>query len=341
MANKGKSKQKLLYLLQIFEQETDAERGLTMGQLIDRLSEYGIDAERKSIYEDIKVLNEFGKAIEKLPTRPPQYALTQRGFSTGDFMLMIDAVQSCKAISEKQAKMLETNIKQLASNRIQEKLRKTIHVAGRIKSKSDSVLPTVDAIHRAISERKQIVFNYNTTSVDKGKIVSKVQEERVATPVLVAYDSDFYYLSAWEEKKQEMREFRIDRMSDVRIIEDDETRATENTEIRKFRDEEGKITKFGRFANDEDIVLAKLLVSSDKISIVMDRFGRQCEKKKLVPYSDEQVTIEVRLYKSDQFFGWVASMGGEVQIAGPESLVEEYQSYLEARLEEEKKFLQE
>lgn len=88
-------------------------------------------------------------------------------------------------------------------------------------------------------------------------------------------------------------------------------------------------------------MLAKLLVSSDKISIVMDRFGRQCEKKKLVPYSDEQVTIEVRLYKSDQFFGWVASMGGEVQIAGPESLVEEYQSYLEARLEEEKKFFQE
>ena len=49
MAGNSKQKLKLLALMMILEQETDSEYGLTMPQIIERLEERGISAERKSI----------------------------------------------------------------------------------------------------------------------------------------------------------------------------------------------------------------------------------------------------------------------------------------------------
>ncbi len=50
MAQPGKAKAKILYLLKILQEETDAEHGMTMSQIIGRLAEYGVSAERKSIF---------------------------------------------------------------------------------------------------------------------------------------------------------------------------------------------------------------------------------------------------------------------------------------------------
>ena len=56
----NRQKLKLLYLMRMLEEETDAERGLTMAQIIGKLEALGISAERKSIYRDIEALREFG-----------------------------------------------------------------------------------------------------------------------------------------------------------------------------------------------------------------------------------------------------------------------------------------
>ena len=42
MANNKKAKIKVLYLLKILQEETNAEHGLTMSQIIERLDAYGI-----------------------------------------------------------------------------------------------------------------------------------------------------------------------------------------------------------------------------------------------------------------------------------------------------------
>ena len=54
----------------------------------------------------------------------------------------------------------------------------------------------------------------------------------------------------------------------------------------------------------------------------------------LHPRHGQQVRARVKVCKSQQFFGWVASMGRAVSIAAPQSLVEEYRDYLRFLLEE-------
>lgn len=78
MTYNNKAKLKTFYVRQILEDETDEEHGLSMTQIIDRLAEYGIDAERKSIYRDIDVLREFGVDVKTYQRNPVEYAIETR-----------------------------------------------------------------------------------------------------------------------------------------------------------------------------------------------------------------------------------------------------------------------
>lgn len=70
MTYDNKAKLKILYVKQILEEETDAEHGLSMRQIIERLEQFDIKAERKSVYRDIEVLREFGCDIRPYQRNP-------------------------------------------------------------------------------------------------------------------------------------------------------------------------------------------------------------------------------------------------------------------------------
>ncbi|WP_311397037.1 hypothetical protein [Lancefieldella parvula] len=70
MTYNNKAKLKILYVKQILEEETDAEHGLSMRQIIERLEQFDIKAERKSVYRDIEVLREFGCDIRSYQRNP-------------------------------------------------------------------------------------------------------------------------------------------------------------------------------------------------------------------------------------------------------------------------------
>jgi predicted DNA-binding transcriptional regulator YafY len=56
-------KQKLLFLLDYLRQNTDETHTVTTPQIIDHLAANGIRAERKSIYNDIQTLCDYGYDI--------------------------------------------------------------------------------------------------------------------------------------------------------------------------------------------------------------------------------------------------------------------------------------
>lgn len=128
MTYNNKAKLKTLYVRQILEEETDAERGLSMRQIIERLEQHEIKAERKSVYRDIEVLREFGCDICSYQRNPVEYALIRRQFKLPELMLMVDAVQSNKALTVRQSTALETNIKLLASDHDRALMERKIHV---------------------------------------------------------------------------------------------------------------------------------------------------------------------------------------------------------------------
>lgn len=54
---------RLLLVMQVLTEQTDEKHGLTMKEILEWITEKGIAGERKSVYEDIHVLQEFGLPI--------------------------------------------------------------------------------------------------------------------------------------------------------------------------------------------------------------------------------------------------------------------------------------
>ena len=64
MAKSNEYKLKILYIIKFLMRETDAEHPMSTKTIIEKLQNVGIDAERKSIYDDIAALQRYGFAIE-------------------------------------------------------------------------------------------------------------------------------------------------------------------------------------------------------------------------------------------------------------------------------------
>lgn len=326
MANNNKSKIKLLYLLKILEEETDAEHGLTMAQIIERLDEYGIPAERKGIYRDLKNLRDFDLDIIKIPHAPVEYALVRKDFTLPELMLMIDAIESCKFLTVRQSNKLTTNLKLLASDHERAQLDRNIHVHGRIRSKSEGVFENIDVLHEAIRTNKKVSFKYYRYDHAGERVATHDGERYVVTPVGITFWDGNYYLTAWSDEHDGMTEYRVDRMGSLKVTSE---KATKNAQIQSYSDNDEEYASFGRF--DGRPVTVTLVVDGDKVEIIMDRFG---ESAQLKPQSNGTVKAVVKIKKSEQFFGWLAGLGGKVRISAPKALRQEYHDYLRSLIVE-------
>ena len=100
-------KLKMLYLAKIFSEESDDDHYLTMPEIIKKLAAYGVNADRKTIYQDIAELKKFGMDILTLQEgRSYYYFLGSRDFELAELKLLVDSVQSSKFISEHKSREL-------------------------------------------------------------------------------------------------------------------------------------------------------------------------------------------------------------------------------------------
>lgn len=320
MAANGKQKLKLLYLYKMLTEETDSESGLSMTQILERLAELGISAERKSIYRDMDVLRDFGCNIILIQHMPVEYAIESSGLNLPELTLLIDSVQGSKFLTQRTSNRLTKAIRELASPRERALLDKRVHVDGRIKSQNDSVFYNVDTIHEAMHLKRKVEFLYYKYDITMHRAIQHGGVPYVHTPVQVVFANGFYYLITWSDAHEDFVRFRIDRM---RLVQVSAEKATRNERIANYAFEDFAYQAFGMF--DGKVTRATLRVQPDAMDIVADRFGRDVSPRALANGNAE---VHVTVRTSAQFFGWVAGMNGAVTLAGPKSLVSEYKAWL-------------
>ena len=101
MANQRMQKQKLLEILRLLQQEADNEHPLKCSEIIARLSQKGMSAERKSVYSDIDILRQAGWDIRY---QKNQGYWLKRRYTLAQLKLLSDAVGSLTILSADQAR---------------------------------------------------------------------------------------------------------------------------------------------------------------------------------------------------------------------------------------------
>ena len=91
----------------------------------------------------------------------------------------------------------------------------------------------------------------------------------------------------------------------------------------------GELTSrtFGMFGGKEETIC--LEAHNRLVGVVLDRFGRDI----MIQRKDhEHFKTLVRVNVSDQFFGWIASLGPDAVIASPDDVRDRYREFLEKSL---------
>ncbi|MBE6031208.1 MAG: WYL domain-containing protein [Clostridiales bacterium] len=316
MAKSRNQKLKLLYLYKILQEKTDEEHGLTISEIITELGRYDVQAERKSLYDDFEMLREFGVDLEMKREKNTQYYIASREFELPELKLLVDAVQSSKFITARKSASLIKKLENLVSVHEAHKLQRQVHVSNRIKTMNESIYYTVDYIHDAISNNRQITFQYFDWTPDKKKTLRHDGKNYVVSPFALMWDDENYYLVAFNSEEGDVRHYRVDKMTRIRVLEERREGAD------KFRNfDMGIYSKktFGMYRGEEETVTIRC--ENTLAGVMIDRFGEDVMMHKA---DDEHFDIIVKVYVSPLFLTWFMNFGKQVKIISPQSVVDRF-----------------
>ncbi|RKI83173.1 WYL domain-containing protein [bacterium 0.1xD8-71] len=322
MAKSPNQKLKLLYLLKILTEQSDENHCLSAQALIDALASYDIKAERKSIYDDIAQLNDFGYDIVLLKSKNGGgYYLADREFELAELKLLVETVQASRFLTLKKSRELIGKIEKLASKAEAGQLQRQVYVANRIKTANESIYYIVDDIHRAIQNNEQISFPYLEWNLSKELVPRREGRPYRVSPWALTCKDENYYLIAHDGEEDKIKHFRVDKMGKIEILDGMKREGAELFERFDIADYANKT--FGMYGGQEETVTLEF--ENRFIGVVIDRFGKDVPVRQR---DENHFTVRVKVAVSGQFFGWLTGLGAGACIVSPEEVTQAYQNHL-------------
>ena len=204
----------LIRIWQILKENSDYDHPMTQEDIATKLeNEYGIVIERKAISRNISLLKESGIEIES--RRAGSY-LDRRDFEDSELHMLIDGVLSSKHITARHSKDLIDRICSLSNKYFRSSVKHIHSVNDWSKTDNQALFYNIELIDAAIEEGKQIHYDYNKYGIDKK--LHKTSQQYVS-PYLMILHNQRYYLMAYSEYWHNMVFHRLDRITNMTIID--------------------------------------------------------------------------------------------------------------------------
>lgn len=319
MVNK---KLKLLYLADYLQRETDEDHPKTMQEMLAYLERCGIQAERKSVYDDLHLLEQYGMDIQTVKGAHYGYFLGQRDFQLPEVKMLIDVVQASPFLTPGKSMELISKLETLTSRPQARQLRRQVYVLNRPRTPNEKLYYTVDGINAAINENKQVSFRYFDWTVGGGRQLRREGQRYVTDPVALCVDRH-YYLVAYDRSGGEYRHYRVDRMEDLTVEDTPRCALPEGFDLGSY------VKRIFDMYNGESVTVS-LRLHRKLLNAAMDRFGSDAHM-----YGDGEdafvVTAPVEI--GPTFFGWLFQFGEQAELLSPPQVRSEFADYCRKVLE--------
>ena len=308
----------MLYIVDILKEKTDENHPLSATEICEELQEYGISAERKAIYDDLRVLEEYGYDIIKTCIPARGFYLGSRKFEMAEVRLLSDAVQAAGFISSKKTNILLEKLISDLSDSQKEDLENQVYVENRVKTENETIYYTLTFLSDAIKRGVKVRLRYIKRVIgDKGQLKT---EERIfrLSPYGIIWSQDHYYLVCNNEKYNNFMHIRVERIKNVEVLDDPIRPVSEfsgYTEYFDSADYTGRI--FGGYTGE--IKRVELLCDNEIIQEVEDRFGTDLKARRV---GENHFTVTVQVAVSDGFVDWIMRFGSKITVKSPNELRE-------------------
>lgn len=323
----NRTKLRILYLYQHLVQHTDAEHTLSTAELMKILKEqYSVKVSRNTISNDLAILHDCGLHIEHYESTQNKYYYDGHIYELPELKILVDAISSSKFITQRKSDELISKLLTLTNSQNAAKLRRHIYAAGRAKSDNENGYYIVDAINTAIDTKRKISFRYTDFNVAKQRYISNDGKPYTVSPYTLIWDGDYYYMRGFCDERQEMRNFRLDRIAEQPKIlnqiavmpPDDYNPADYSKHV------------FQMYDTDEPIAV-QLLCHASVMKYLIDKFGMDFDSEIV---DDAHFKAKINVCTSATFYRWIFGFDGLIKILGPDSTVLEYKTRLKSALEQ-------
>lgn len=311
------SKLKTLLIYKLLNQYSDEDNPLSTTELIEMLKKEGIGCERKSIYSDIKILNDIGFDIVSVKSPKRGFFVASREFEIPEVMLLIDAVTSAGFITPQKTQSLIKKLKSLLSVSQAESVTSKFYVDSTSnKCDNEEIYITIDHLHGAIISKKKVKFVYRRRSIDVNNRKKHTEKTFTVSPYALIWKQDHYYLVCNNEKYDNLMNLRIDRMKKLTVLDEDIRELNEVSPYENEFDTQDYSSKmFNMFSGEETEVTLRCSLNLQEEMI--DRFGKRIPLKAV---DSSHFETKVKAAISDGFVSWIMQYGNGVQVISPDSL---------------------
>ena len=259
------------------------------------------------------LLTDMDHDIVVVKSTQNKFFIGSRTFEVPEVKLLMDAVFASRFVTEIKSKTLLNKLSTLVSENQAKSLQNRL-VVSEIKPINEAVYYTVDLINQAISNSRQVTFNYYEYTPEKKKILKHEGKEYHYSPYALIWNEDHYYVVGFSMNHKKVISFRVDRMCNVIMDEVPAVSPPKDFNISEYSKE-----VFDMFVGYD----AALTLQCDNklMKVIVDRFGEEIETNIL---DGEHFSTKVNVSVSPTFFGWVFQFGGGIKILSPKEILEEY-----------------
>ncbi|HMV46248.1 MAG TPA: YafY family protein [Blastocatellia bacterium] len=273
------------------------------------------ETSKRTIYRDIQALSESGVPVVaqagKGYSLVEGYFLPPLSFSTDEAAMLLLGGKLVADHFEAQYREVSQSASRKIETVLSEKLRAEVgflrdniaFVAPETLASSTSAkfLPT---LRRAILEQKTIRFHYHTRySMDR----STAKKTREADPYSLLHYGDAWYLNGFCHLRQALRQFRLDRMSDLELLDKSFTRPADY--------------KMAPPEEDDRQVIVRALFNQDAAPWV--RESRSYYVTEMLDDPEGRpgcLLVTMKAHFETEVISWLLSWGAKVEVLEPESL---------------------
>lgn len=313
-----------MIILEILRMYSDENHALTQQQIIKLLSmNYGMECDRRSVKNNVIYLKELGYDI----SMEKGYRLLSREFDDAELRIMIDSILFSKSISSKQAKEIIGKIRDIASNYFVAKVSHVSSLPEINRTSNKQAMYSLDVINDAIAGKKKISFTYNDFGTDF-KLHPRREEPYIVNPYQIVANNGRFYLIANYDKYDNVAHFRIDKMTDVREMDEKAKPMKQVPELRGGLDLPKHMAEHIYMFSGPSVGI-KLKTTTDMMSELVDWFGNDF---KIIEQKGEEMIVWLRCNEKAMRY-WALQYGPYVEVLAPTTLREQLGSDIKAMAE--------
>ncbi len=322
MASENGHKIKLLKLMEIFRQQTDEQHPMLASVVCETLAARGVTVDRRTLSRDIKVLNDNGyEVMTVMVGHEKAYYVEDRSFAVPEIKVLIDAVQAASFITEKKTAELIDKIADLGGSNRAQILKENMVCFNTRKHSNESIYYNVGFLEEAIHQQKKVIFRYHDLDENGNRVYRRDGHHYVVEPIALVFNEDNYYLVSYSSRHGSTSNYRVDRMSSVKIIDEviTDVAVSLREDICAYTEQAFKMYR-------GEPVEITLQFNEKLIGVVYDKFGESVPMKRT---DGEIITATVKVQIAPTFWGWLFQFGNQMRITSPAAMAKEYMSQIE------------